>query len=97
MYGSNHTLGIGTEERRKKNKNLNHNTFSDSGVIKHGIPQGSILGPLLSLFYTNYLSKSMNGKSKQILFADDTSIIFTNSDLKDFNNYIKNEFKSLNK
>ena len=39
----------------------------------------------------------MNRKSKPILFADDTSIIFINSDLKDFNNDIKNEFKSLNK
>jgi len=58
--------------------------------MKHGIPQGPILGLLLSLFYTNDLSKTMNGKPKPILFADDTSIIFTNSDLKDFDNDTKN-------
>jgi hypothetical protein len=28
-----------------KNKNLNHNKFSHWGVTKHGVPQGSILGP----------------------------------------------------
>jgi len=39
----------------------------------------------------------MNGKSKPVLLADDTSIIFTHSDHKDFNNDTKNEFKSLNK
>jgi len=52
---------------------------------------------LLSIFYKNDLSKAVNGKPKPILLANVTSIIFTNSDLKDFNNDRKNEFKSLNK
>jgi hypothetical protein len=32
-----------------------------------------------------------------MLFADDTSIVFANSNIEDFKNYIKIEFKSLNK
>jgi len=47
------------------------------------------LDPLLSLFHTNDLSKTMNGKSKPVLLVDDTSVIFTNSDHKDFNNDTK--------
>ena len=32
-----------------KNKNFNHKTFSDWGVLKHGVTQGSFLGSLFFL------------------------------------------------
>jgi hypothetical protein len=66
------------------NKNSSHNAFSNWGIIKHSVPQGSILGPLLFLLYINDLSKTINNKSKPILYADDTSIIFKNSKIEDF-------------
>jgi hypothetical protein len=66
--------------------NFNHKTFSNWGVIKYFVPQGSSLGPLLFLLYVNDLSKAINGKYKPILFADDISIILTNPNLKDFKN-----------
>jgi len=72
-----------------KNKNFSHKTFSDWGCLKHGVSQDSILGHLLFLLCINDLSKTINGKSKSILFAGDTSIIFTNSNLQDFKNDIK--------
>jgi hypothetical protein len=49
MNGSNHNLKTGIKECRQKNTNFSYNAFSDWGIIKHGVPQGSVLGLLLFL------------------------------------------------
>ena len=70
--------------------------LSEACEIEHGVPQGSILGPILFLIYVNDFNKCLN-KSDAIMYADDTNIflrhnhidnLFTNAQIE--MNFISN-------
>ena len=52
-----------------------HNTFSDPANLSFGVPQGSVLGPILFIMYTKHLSSLIDSHSLcNQSFADDTQL-----------------------
>ena len=62
---------------RKQLVMVNENS-SDLMPVRHGVPQGSVLGPILFSIYVNDLPCFV--KCKCEMFADDTSLCSSNSD-----------------
>ena len=50
---------------------------SSTEIIKSGVPQGSILGPLLFLCYVNDLPEVFENKCQMLSYADDTQLLVT--------------------
>jgi hypothetical protein len=64
-------------KQRVELKNLDSNTISRWCTVKQGVPQGSVLGPLLFSIYINDFPVLIKKSADIIMFADDTSLLFT--------------------
>ena len=68
--------------------------LSTETTITYGVPQGSVLGPLLFLIYINDLNEAIS-HSLIRHFADDTNILICNKSLKKINKYINHDLSQI--
>ena len=71
---------------------LCNNILSDFALVKSGVPQGSILGPLLFLLFMNDLPLGLSDCS---MYADDTMVQCPGTTFCDVNNVIARDIENL--
>ena len=72
------------------------NVVSEWTKVYCGVPQGSVLGPLLYLLYFNDLPEALPAKIIPILYADDTSIVITRPSIGELQQALTASFHRLN-
>ena len=69
------------------------NKYSSISKISCGVPQGSILGPLLFLIYVNDMKQAVS--SDLLLYADDSCLIFQHKHVTEIEKHLNNDFSNL--
>jgi hypothetical protein len=73
-----------------------NNVTSSPLKITCGVPQGSILGPLLFLCYVNDMCTSIDKECKLMLYADDSAILFSHKNPDVISHKLSAALKSCN-
>ena len=68
------------------------NKLSDFGKISCGVPQGSILGPLLFLIYINNMLQAVT--STLLLYANDSCILYQHKDVVQIEKRLNEDFEN---
>ena len=63
-------------------------------IISCGVPQGSILGPLLFLIFVNDLPEATS--LDPIMFANDTNLFYSNKDIDSLYEFVNKELVNIN-
>ena len=66
---------------------------SSPGELSCGVPQGSILGPLIFLLYVNDMPQSVD--CDLLLYADDSCLVFGDNDVNEIEKQLNRNFNSL--
>ena len=77
---------------RKQFVSFGNNKKSSLQNVNFGVPQGSILGPLLFLIYVNDMC-NVSKSIQPIMFADDTNLFFSAKDNKSLFRFMNEELK----
>ena len=78
----------------RKQRVVLNGQYPSRAVVKAGVPQGSVLGPLLFLIYINDLPNGLNASVK--LFADDTSLFSVFHNITDSANLSNSNLPKIN-
>lgn len=68
--------------------------ISHENTISHGIPQGTVLGPILFNLYINSLF-TMQTTGEIISFTDDTAVLYSSDSWQNLKNVVQNDFKNI--
>ena len=80
---------------QKKLRNNDRNVMSNFKFLQAGVPQGSVLGPLLFFIYVNDVAKNMSSFCR--LYADDNSLQNCSTNIDSIQLELNNDLNQLDK